>query len=204
MTTSARATADQPLYQQVAGRIAALIEAGTLRPGDRVPSLRRVSGQQRVSLSTTLQAFGLLESRGLIEARPQSGFYVRPRLEVLTPQPKRAAVPSPTTKVDLASVLATLLRAAADPTLVGLGAAAPSAELLPGRKLARLIGPILRRNAGHDAYSTAPGLLACVARSRAAPWTGARCSRRRTSSRPAAGPRRSTSPCAPSPAPATR
>ena len=78
---------------------------------------------------------------------------------MLTPQPKRASVPSPTTKVDLASVLATLLRAAADPTLVGLGAAAPSAELLPGRKLARLIGPILRRNAGHDAYSTAPGLL---------------------------------------------
>ncbi len=156
---SAHVRTRQPLYEQVAGRIAALIESGTLRPGDRVPSLRRVSGQQRVSLSTTLQAFGLLESRGLIEARPQSGFYVRPRFEVLTPQPRRASVPSPTTKVDLASVLATLLRAAADPTLVGLGAAAPSAELLPGRKLARLIGPILRRNAGHDAYSTAPGLL---------------------------------------------
>jgi DNA-binding transcriptional MocR family regulator len=159
MPTRTRTRTAQPLYQQVAGRIAALVESGTLRPGDRVPSLRRVSDQQRVSLSTTLQAFALLESRGLIEARPQSGFYVRPRLEVLVPRPRRPSVPSPTTKVDLASVLATLLRAAADPTLVGLGAAAPSAELLPGRKLARLIGPILRRNAGHDAYSTAPGLL---------------------------------------------
>jgi len=158
MSPRARATKPEPLYQQVAGRLAALIESGTLRPGDRVPSLRRVSGQQRVSLSTTLQAYGVLESRGLIEARPQSGFYVRPRLELLTPRPQRPPVPSATTKVDLASVLATLLRAAADPTLVGLGAAAPSAELLPGRKLARLIGPILRRNAGHDAYSTAPGL----------------------------------------------
>src|SRR5512141_345402 len=129
MTPRARARACQPLYQQVASGIAALIESGTLRPGDRVPSLRRVSGQQHVSLSTTLQAYGLLESRGLIEARPQSGFYVRPRLELLTPRPKRPAVPSATTKVDLASVLATLLRAASDPTLVGLGAAAPSAEL---------------------------------------------------------------------------
>ncbi len=158
MGKSVGAAATQPLYQQVAGRIAGLIETGTLRPGDRIPSLRRVSDQQRVSLSTTLQAYGLLESRGLIEARPQSGFYVRPRLEVLVPGPRRAPVPSSTTRVDLASVLETLLRAAADPSLVGLGAAAPSAELLPGRKLARLIGPILRRNAGHDAYSTAPGL----------------------------------------------
>lgn len=158
MRANAAPRTGPPLYEQVAGRIATLIESGTLRPGDRVPSLRRVSGQQRVSLSTTLQAYGLLESRGLIEARPQSGFYVRPRLEVLTPRPRRTPAPSPTTRVDLASVLATLLRAAADPKLVGLGAAAPSAELLPGRKLARLIGPILRRNTGHDAYSTSPGL----------------------------------------------
>jgi DNA-binding transcriptional regulator YhcF (GntR family) len=74
MRTRPQARARQPLYEQVAGRIATLIESGTLRPGDRVPSLRRISDQQRVSLSTTLQAYGLLESRGLIEARPQSGF----------------------------------------------------------------------------------------------------------------------------------
>jgi DNA-binding transcriptional MocR family regulator len=163
-----------PLYRQIANRIAGLIEAGTLRAGDRVPSLRQTSAQQRVSLSTSLQAYGLLESRGLVEARPQSGFYVRPRLDVPAPDPERVRVPAARTHVDLASALETLLRASQDPTLVGLGAAAPSPELLPERSLARLIGPILRRKAGHDAYSTAPGLFALrreIAR-RAIDWGG--------------------------------
>ncbi len=162
------------LYQHVADRIAGLIEAGTLRAGDRVPSLRQTSSQQRVSLSTCLQAYALLESRGLIEARPQSGFYVRARLEIPAPAAPRLRVPTTRTHVDLASVLETLLRASQDPTLVGLGAAAPSPELLPGRRLARLIGPILRRHAGHDAYSTAPGLAELrreIAR-RAVDWGG--------------------------------
>jgi DNA-binding transcriptional MocR family regulator len=158
----------------VAARIAGLIEAGTLRVGDRVPSLRRVSRQQRVSLSTMLSAYALLESRGVIEARPQSGFYVRPRLDVPAPEPQRVQVPSATTQVDLASVLETLLRASQDKTLIGLGAAAPAPELLPGRRLARIIGPILRRNGGHDAYSTPPGVFELrreIAR-RALDWGG--------------------------------
>lgn len=174
MKTVERRRGERPLYQQVAGRIAGLVESGTLRAGDRVPSLRQVSEQQGVSLSTTLQAFALLESRGLIEARPQSGFYVRPRLEVLPPEPRSTSIPSATTRVDLASVIETLLRASQDPALVGLGAAAPAPEMLPGRKLARLIGPILRRHPGHDGYSAPPGVLELrreIAR-RAVDWGG--------------------------------
>jgi len=65
------------LYKSVAGDISVLIDAGTLLPGDRVPSVRRLSRQKRVSISTVLQAYRLLENRGVIEARPQSGYYVR-------------------------------------------------------------------------------------------------------------------------------
>jgi DNA-binding transcriptional MocR family regulator len=147
-----------PLYEKVASRIARLIETGALRPGDRVPSLREVSRQQRVSLSTSLQAYGLLESRGLLEARPQSGFFVRPRLPAQPQVPRTSSVPAATTRVDLASVFATLMRAAHDPALVPLGAAAPAPSLLPGRRLDRMIGPILRRHPGHDAYSPAQGM----------------------------------------------
>ena len=46
-----------PLYQQVADAIGSLIAAGTLRTGDRVPSVRRLSQQRRVSVSTVLQAY---------------------------------------------------------------------------------------------------------------------------------------------------
>ena len=67
------------LYEQVAGRVASLIEKGTLRPGEKVPSVRRLSVQQKVSIATVLQAYRILENRGFIEARPRSGYYVRAR-----------------------------------------------------------------------------------------------------------------------------
>src|SRR5215210_2092607 len=75
------------LYEQVADGIARQIEAGTLRAGDKVPSVRRASEQHRVSVSTAVQAYLALENRGLIEARPQSGFYVRPQQRVTVPEP---------------------------------------------------------------------------------------------------------------------
>src|SRR5215831_5252388 len=75
------------LYQEVALRISELIEHGTLRPGERVPSVRKWSRQQSVSIATVMQAYRLLEDRGLIEARPQSGYYVKPRLWSGPPEP---------------------------------------------------------------------------------------------------------------------
>src|SRR3954465_6384267 len=65
------------LYEQVADRITGLIEAGTLRVGQRIPSVRKLSVQLKVSVSTVLQAYRLREDRGRIEARPQSGYYVK-------------------------------------------------------------------------------------------------------------------------------
>ncbi|MEO0424909.1 MAG: PLP-dependent aminotransferase family protein [Pseudomonadota bacterium] len=65
------------LYQQVVDRVLAHIESGTLRPGDRLPSLRRMSQAAGVSVPTVRQAYVELERQRRIEARPQSGFYVR-------------------------------------------------------------------------------------------------------------------------------
>src|ERR1051326_5796402 len=83
------------LYKQVALRIAELIEHGTLRPGERIPSVRELSEREEVSIATVTQAYRLLESRGLIEARPQSGYYVRtlrwkpaPEPEIYRPKPQ--------------------------------------------------------------------------------------------------------------------
>src|SRR5438045_9623036 len=75
MATVARA--ESPLYLQIAESMTQQVARGALRSGDRVPSLRRLSRQRRVSMSTALQAYLWLERRGYLEARPQSGFYVR-------------------------------------------------------------------------------------------------------------------------------
>ncbi|HEV8691040.1 MAG TPA: GntR family transcriptional regulator, partial [Ideonella sp.] len=53
-------------YEELAGFITGLIHRGTLPPGARVPSLREISQQRRTSVTTALQAYRLLEDRGLI------------------------------------------------------------------------------------------------------------------------------------------
>ena len=55
------------LYEQVAERLADAISAGTLRPGDRLPSVRQLSLRERVSVTFSFIAMivFLLEASGL-------------------------------------------------------------------------------------------------------------------------------------------
>ncbi len=62
---------DEHNYQALAGFISRLVNNGTFLPGSRVPSLRHISKQKGVSISTALQAYRLLEDKGILEARPQ-------------------------------------------------------------------------------------------------------------------------------------
>lgn len=65
------------LYRQVIDLITDNIDTGTLRAGDRLPSLRRMSTRIGVSIPTVRQAYIELERQRKVESRPQSGFYVR-------------------------------------------------------------------------------------------------------------------------------
>jgi DNA-binding transcriptional MocR family regulator len=69
--------ADAYLYRQVVDLISKNISSGTLKPGDRLPSLRRMSAQIGVSVPTVRQAYIELERQRRVKSRPQSGFYVR-------------------------------------------------------------------------------------------------------------------------------
>ena len=75
------------LYEDVAHDIVRAIDGGALQVGQRVPSVRHLSAQRSVSISTVLQAYRTLENEGLIEARPQSGYFVRRRAPV-PPEPE--------------------------------------------------------------------------------------------------------------------
>lgn len=68
---------DGHLYLHIAENIERQIMENVLRIGDKLPSVRVLSKKQNVSMSTTLQAYYHLEGKGLIESRPQSGYYVR-------------------------------------------------------------------------------------------------------------------------------
>ncbi len=134
---------DRNLYQQVADRMEAAIQEGTLQPGDRLPSVRKLHRQLTVSISTVLEAYRLLEDRGLIQARPQSGYYVKATALSSAPEPMPYAPPGQARQVDN-SLAFQLMQAVRQPGAVQLGAAIPAMELLPLKALNRLMGQVLR------------------------------------------------------------
>ena len=66
-------------YEQVAEKILSLIEHGVLKEGEKIPSMRQLSGELGVSVNTVKEAYWTLEKQNYIEAVPQSGFYVKKR-----------------------------------------------------------------------------------------------------------------------------
>ncbi|KAM3110068.1 aminotransferase-like domain-containing protein [Phormidesmis sp. 146-33] len=136
---------DKNLYQQVADRLRKLILEGTLQPGDRLPSVRKLHQQLSVSISTVLEAYRLLEDQGWIGVRPQSGYFVKLRL--ITPaEPNQSELPKPNLPVEV-SLAYRLGVTKLDPTQINLGAAVPSVELLPIATLNRLMNQVIRAHA---------------------------------------------------------
>lgn len=149
--------ADGNLYEKVAQQLAALIAQGTFRPGDRIPSVRRLSHQQEISITTCLTAYRLLEDRGLIEARPQSGYYVRVRPLHAEPDVTRPRGGPSLVKID--ELVMKVMRGMGAPGLVQLGAASPSPDLLPNERLHRALAAAGRRLlACGNHYCPTPGL----------------------------------------------
>jgi GntR family transcriptional regulator len=66
-----------PLYAQIASRLRIAVAAGELRPGDALPSVRRLAAQLRVNPATVVQAYRDLETEGFLEMRQGAGTFVR-------------------------------------------------------------------------------------------------------------------------------
>jgi DNA-binding transcriptional MocR family regulator len=64
------------LYVNLAELLGTRIEQGFYRPGDRLPSVRALSVEHGVSLSTVQQAYRVLEDSGLATPKPKSGYFV--------------------------------------------------------------------------------------------------------------------------------
>src|SRR3954471_80932 len=146
------------LYERVSGRLEEAMRIGVLRPGDRLPSVRRLSARERVSVSTVLQAYLTLEARGLVETRPQSGHYVR-RHQPLPPEPSPPRPALSAVPVSVSALVAQVVESARDPDLVPLGCNQPDPRLFPWKKLGRIAAAIAREGQGFS-YELPPGSLA--------------------------------------------
>ena len=151
-------TSDQPLYLQLADSFAEAIHQGTLKPGKRLPAIRRVAQSHQVSVNTVLNAWQMLEDRGLIEARPQSGYYVRGVLPAVTRHGQhKTRVRDPSSgKLDL---IDKVFAAQNHPDYTNISLACPQdSELFPAVRIARITASLLRRHPNMNGrYALPPG-----------------------------------------------
>jgi DNA-binding transcriptional MocR family regulator len=150
------ASGESLLYERVARLVEGQIATGALRTHDRIPSVRAMSRTARVSVSTVVQAYMHLENVGLIEARPQSGFYVRPTDRPVTAQPRPKITRSRRPMSVAAEVLDTCREASMRTDIVPLNVAFTSPTLYPNQRLNNLIREVLRQHPHHAGELIAP------------------------------------------------
>ncbi|TDP61883.1 GntR family transcriptional regulator [Roseateles toxinivorans] len=132
------------LYENYADEIGRLIASGTLRAGDPLPSVRQARASRGISASTVFQAYHLLEARGLVRARPRSGYFVLPRpLLREAPPPSRPLAGSHS--VAVSELVFEVLSAVKSREIAPLGSAFPSPELFPLEALRRAMNAGMRK-----------------------------------------------------------
>jgi DNA-binding transcriptional MocR family regulator len=139
-------------YESLAEELAAAIGNGTLKPGDRMPSVRQVSKAHGLSASTVFEAYYLLEARGLIRARERSGYFVTAADSALAPEVLGLEGElEETCPVAVDELVFSILASARQRDVVPLGSAFPSPLLYPLGRLARTLA---RGAASMDPWST--------------------------------------------------
>jgi DNA-binding transcriptional MocR family regulator len=131
-------------YMDVAERIEKLIDNNVLKVGDKLLSVRALSKEQGISLSTAFQAYYHLESKGLIEARPQSGYYVKFAPLNLPGLPHCCEPPEDAVPVSVDELINSVYLDLNSDKLINFSVGAPSIELLPAAKLNKSVVHALR------------------------------------------------------------
>ncbi|MCB5161543.1 PLP-dependent aminotransferase family protein [Marinomonas algarum] len=149
---------DCPLYEKIANQIEQQVAEGIFLPGAKIPSVRKSSKQMAVSVATVLQAYSLLEDRGVIKARPQKGYFVQETQRPASPAKK---IEPTKTEESVHTLLQRLLHVVRDDTMVQFGSAVPKSQFLPVRQLQRSVGRLMRLEPEVCvSYEFTPGSLA--------------------------------------------
>jgi len=106
--------------------------------------VRYASQTHGVSPSTVFQAYYLLERRGLIRARPRSGYFVNAHATRQFSEPQALHPISESTDVDVSALVFSILDSIKDPNTVPFGSAFPSPSLFPLQRLSRSLASASR------------------------------------------------------------
>ncbi len=126
------------LYLQIANNVEHQILNDVLKIGDKLPSLRTVALEKGVSLTTAQQSYFELESRGLIESRPKSGYFVSYTHKQFKsiPQTSQPIIAKP--EDDIEEIIFTVTQNISK-AKIELSTGVPSLDLLPVAKMNKAI-----------------------------------------------------------------
>jgi len=111
-------------YQHLANLLAQRIEQGLYRSGERLPSVRALSQEHGVSISTIQQAYQILENLQLITPQPRSGYFVSQK-KALPPVPAMTRPVQRPVDVTQWDEVMMLLDARGDREMVSFGGGSP-------------------------------------------------------------------------------
>lgn len=144
-------------YQRLAGEMEQKIRDGQFRAGDRLPSVRELQARTGLSITTITQSYLELETRGLVEPREKSGYFVRPLIRDLLPVPEQGAqTATRPRRVAINSLAESITSVIHDPQMLPFGAAVPSPKLLPVKALARITKSVCGRYFGGSGLNYGP------------------------------------------------
>ncbi len=132
------------IYIQVAEGLEKMIAEEVLRIGDKLPSVRVLSDEYGISMGTAFQAYYHLEGRGLIEARPKSGYYVRFNHKRFPELPNAGTADALSHAVSVKEMIASIYTDIAAANVTNFALAVPDSSLLPGAKLNKSVMYALR------------------------------------------------------------
>ena len=146
------------LYIQIAARIEQQIKQNLYKSGDKLPSVRALSEEQQISISTAYKAYVELENTGMIEARPKSGYYVKFSTTRLSKIPSIKLPLKQIEPIDVSQMIALVYQQISDEGVIGLSRAAPPLHLIPVAKLNKSMMEALRSSSsGNTNYEQLQG-----------------------------------------------
>ncbi|MDE6394550.1 MAG: GntR family transcriptional regulator [Duncaniella sp.] len=69
---------DKAIYLQIADGICDSVLAGSLNPGDRIPSVREYAARMGVNANTVMRSYDYLDQKGIIFNKRGIGFFISP------------------------------------------------------------------------------------------------------------------------------
>jgi DNA-binding transcriptional MocR family regulator len=134
------------LYVQLLEKIKGLIRNSTLKPGDKLLSVRSMSKEQGISITTVYKAYSELEIMGLIEARTKSGYYVKAKTTRFYTAAKELKELTDMGAIGADEMPAEVYKNLAKENMIQLSLSAPALDLLPVAKLNKTMTELVRKS----------------------------------------------------------